>query len=51
MKRFLKESGIHPKASPDEIVELMVRIEDKSLGVKQIAKWLKGHSRKLKSRS
>jgi len=51
MKRFLKESGIHPKASPDEIVELMLRIEDKSLGVEQIAERLKGRSRKLKSRS
>ncbi|MBC7098764.1 type II toxin-antitoxin system death-on-curing family toxin [Candidatus Bipolaricaulota bacterium] len=51
MKRFLGENGVRLRAGTEEIVELMLRIEDKSLGVEQIAKWLKGHSRKLESRS
>jgi len=51
MKRFLGENGVRLRAGTEEIVELMLRIEDKSLGVKQVAAWLAEHSRKLKPRS
>lgn len=51
MKRFLGENGVRLKARAEEIVELMLRIEDKSLGVEQIAEWLKGHSHKLESKT
>lgn len=45
MKRFLGENGVRLRATAKEIVELMLRIEDKSLGVEQIAQWLKERSR------
>ncbi|WP_177193578.1 type II toxin-antitoxin system death-on-curing family toxin [Thermodesulforhabdus norvegica] len=48
MKRFLGENGMRLRAKAEEIVELMLRIADKSLEVKQIAEWLEEHSRKLK---
>ena len=51
MHTFVEENGYSLRAGPDEIVELMLRIEDKSLAVEQIAKWLKEHSRKLEPRS
>jgi len=51
MKRFLGENGVRLRAGAEEIVELMLRIEDKSLGVEQIAEWLKEHSCELKPRS
>lgn len=41
MKRFLGENSVRLRAPAKEIVELMLRIEDKSLGVEQIAEWLK----------
>ncbi|MFQ5796740.1 MAG: type II toxin-antitoxin system death-on-curing family toxin [Candidatus Bipolaricaulia bacterium] len=41
MKRFIGENGMRLRVKGDEIVELMLRIEDKSLGVEQIAEWLK----------
>lgn len=44
MKRFLGENDLRLKAETEEIVELMLRIEDKSLEVEQIAEWLKDHS-------
>lgn len=44
MKRFLGENEVRLQAQPDEIVELMLRTEDKSLGVEQIARWLRDHS-------
>jgi death-on-curing protein len=43
MKRFLGENDVRLQGEPDEIVALMLRIEDKSLGVEQIAEWLKDH--------
>ena len=49
MHTFVEENGYSLRAEPDEIVELMLRIEDKSLGVGQIAEWLKEHSRKQDS--
>lgn len=51
MKRFLGENGVRLMAWSEEIVELMLRIEDKSLGVEQIAEWLKKHSRELVSKT
>ena len=51
MHTFIEENGYSLRAEPNEIVELMLRIEDKSLGVEQIAGWLKEHSCKLKPRS
>ena len=45
MKRFLGENDIRLKADPAEIVELMLRIEDKSLGVEQVAEWLRQRAR------
>lgn len=44
MKRFLGENGVRLRAGAEEIVELMLRIEDKSFGIEQIAEWLKDHS-------
>ena len=41
MHTFIEENGYSLRAEPNEIVELMLRIEDKSLGVEQIAAWLK----------
>ncbi|HID55731.1 TPA: type II toxin-antitoxin system death-on-curing family toxin [Candidatus Poribacteria bacterium] len=45
MHTFIEENGYSLQAEHEEIVELMLRIEDKSLGVEQIAEWLKNHSR------
>lgn len=44
MKRFLAENDVRLKVEMETIVDLMLRIEDKSLGVDQIAEWLKDHS-------
>ena len=44
MRTFIEENGYSLQAEHDEIVELVLRIEDKSLGVEQIAEWLKEHS-------
>lgn len=44
MHTFIEENGYSLQAEHEEIVELMLRIEDKSLGVEQIAEWLKDHS-------
>jgi death-on-curing protein len=41
MHTFIEENGYMLRAGQDEIVELMLRIEDKSLGVEQLAEWLK----------
>ena len=46
MRIFTKKNGRLLRAKPKEIVELMLRIEDKSFGVNQIAEWLKEHSLK-----
>jgi|LZCG01.1.fsa_nt_gb death-on-curing protein len=42
---FIEENGYSLQVKGDEIVKLMLRIEDKSLGVKQIAEWLKQRTR------
>ncbi len=44
MHTFIEENGYPLRAEHEEIIELMLRIEDKSLGVEQIAEWLKDHS-------
>lgn len=44
MKRFLAENDIRLKVARGEIVDLTLRIEDKSLGVEHIASWFKDHS-------
>ena len=44
MHTFIEENGYSLQAEHDAIIELMLRIEDKSLGVKHIASWLKDHS-------
>ena len=49
MHTFIEENGYSLKAGCEEIVELMLRIEDKSFEVEQIAKWLEDHSRKANS--
>ncbi len=51
MKRFLGENDYHLKAPTDEIVKLMLRIEDKTMGVEEIARWLKAHARPARSTS
>lgn len=49
MHTFIEENRYSLTAGCEEIVELMLRIEDKSLEVEQIAKWLEDHSRKANS--
>jgi len=44
MRTFIEENRYSLQAENDEIIELMLKIEDKSLGVKHIALWLKDHS-------
>jgi len=44
MHTFIEENRYSLQAEHDEIIELMLRIEDKSLGVEHIASWLKDHS-------
>jgi len=44
MRTFIEENRYLLQAEHDEIIELMLKIEDKSLGVKHIALWLKDHS-------
>ena len=44
MHTFIEENGYSLQAERDEIIELMLKIEDKSLGVEHIALWLKDHS-------
>ena len=44
MHTFVEENSYALRANLDEIVELMLRIADKSLGVEQVAAWLKRHS-------
>lgn len=46
MHTFIEGNGYLLTARSEEIVELMLRIEDKSFEVEQIAKWLESHSRK-----
>lgn len=41
MKRFMAENGVNLKAKTEKTVELMLHIEDKSLGIEQTAGWLK----------
>jgi prophage maintenance system killer protein len=38
---LVEENGYSLRAEQDEIVELMLRIEDKSLGVEKIAEWIR----------
>jgi len=49
MHTFIEENGYSLTVGCKEIVELMLRIEDKSFEVEQIAKWLEDHSRKANS--
>lgn len=49
MHTFIEENGYSLTVGCEEIVELMLRIEDKSFEVEQIAKWLEDHSRKANS--
>lgn len=44
MHTFIEENGQSLQAQTDEIVELMLRIEDKGWGVEQIAQWLQARS-------
>jgi len=44
MHTFIEENEYSLQAEHDEIIELMLKIEDKSLGVDQIASWLQDHS-------
>ncbi len=44
MHTLIEENGYTLQADPKEVLEFMLRIEDKSLGVEQIAHWLKDHS-------
>ncbi len=44
MHTFIEENGYSLQAEGDEIIELMLRIEDKSLGVEEITQWLKQRS-------
>ena len=44
MHTFIEENEYSLQAEYDEIIKLMLKIEDKSLGVGQIASWLQDHS-------
>jgi len=44
MRTFIEENECSLQAENDEIIKLMLKIEDKSLGVDQIASWLQDHS-------
>ncbi len=44
MHTFIEENGYSLQAEHDEIIELMLKIEDKSLGVDQITSWLQDYS-------
>ncbi len=44
MRTFIEENEYSLQAEHDEIIELMLKIEDKSLGVDQITSWLQDHS-------
>ena len=44
MRTFIEENEYSLQAEHDEIIKLMLKIEDKSLGVDQIASWLQDHS-------
>jgi len=41
MHTLVEENGYSLRAEQDEIVELMLRIEDKNLGVEKIAEWIR----------
>lgn len=49
MHTMIEENDYALKASADQIVGLMLRIEDKTLGVEEIAAWLKAHARPMAS--
>ena len=44
MRTFIEENEYSLQAEHDEIIKLMLKIEDKNLGVNQIASWLQDHS-------
>lgn len=43
---FLKQNGLKLSAKDEEFIELPLRVERKELRLKQIAKWLKEHTKK-----
>lgn len=45
MHTMIEENGYTLRAPADEVVKLMLRIEDKPLGVEEIAMWLKDHAK------
>ncbi len=45
MHTFVEENGYSLQATADEIIELMLHIEDKTLGLEEIAAWLKAHAK------
>ena len=51
MHTMIEENGYALQAPADEIVKLMLQIEDKTLGVEEIARWLREHSKPLTQRS
>lgn len=47
MHTMIEENGCVLQASTDEIIKLMLQIEDKTLGVEEIAEWLRARSKAL----
>lgn len=45
---FLKQNGHQLKASEKELIQLPLKIEKKEMKLKQISKWLKIHTKKVK---
>ena len=45
MHTFIEENGYSLLATTDAIVELVLGIEDKTLGLEAIAAWLKAHAK------
>ena len=50
MHTFIEENGYSLLATTDEIVELVFGIEDKTMGLEEIAAWLKAHAKKAGDR-
>ncbi|TSC88251.1 MAG: death on curing protein [Microgenomates group bacterium Gr01-1014_7] len=45
---FLKQNGYKLKATEKELIEFPLKIERKDMDMEEIAKWLKGHVKKLR---
>ncbi len=46
--RFLHLNGYELKADQEELIDFPLKVENKHLGIEEIAKWLKLHTKKVK---